>query len=117
LHAFGAITQVKERSTVPVASCACMCYRVDDLVALAGVPFPTHVKIDVDGYELAVLEGSRSVLGDPRLRGLQVEVMEFETGGKRRDEVVAMLRTAGYTLDRVIPHRSDMVLDLQFSRP
>ena len=35
---------------------------------------PNHVKIDVDGTELAIIEGMTSVLGDDRLKSLMIEV-------------------------------------------
>jgi FkbM family methyltransferase len=51
-----------------------MTFRLDDLVELLGLPAPTHIKLDVDGEELAVLEGASSTLSSPLLRSMLVEV-------------------------------------------
>ena len=48
--------------------------QLDDLVYKRGLPMPTHIKIDVDGFEHFVLAGGRAVLGDPRVRGVCVEL-------------------------------------------
>lgn len=47
---------------------------VDLLVARGAIPFPTRVKIDVDGNELAVVEGMARTLADRRLHGVRMEV-------------------------------------------
>lgn len=46
---------------------------VDDFVARTGF-LPTHIKIDVDGNELLVLEGARATLADPACRSILVEL-------------------------------------------
>lgn len=47
---------------------------IDTLVAQGEIPFPTHVKIDVDGLEEPVIEGMRGVLADPRFKSLRMEI-------------------------------------------
>jgi FkbM family methyltransferase len=47
---------------------------LDDLVGQFGLPFPNHVKIDVDGIEDQIIFGAEQVLADPRLRTALVEV-------------------------------------------
>jgi len=47
---------------------------VDDLVLTHGLPAPTHIKIDVDGNEPAIIAGCREVLKMPCLRSLLVEI-------------------------------------------
>jgi FkbM family methyltransferase len=51
-----------------------MTFRLDDLVQLVGLPLPNHVKLDVDGGELAVLEGASRTLSSPALRTVLIEV-------------------------------------------
>ena len=51
-----------------------MTFRLDDLVERFGLPLPNHVKLDVDGSELAVLEGAARTLASPSLRSMLVEV-------------------------------------------
>lgn len=78
---------------VPVA-------RVDELVARGAAPAPHVVKIDVEGYEVEVLEGFGALLRAPALRALFVEVhfrLLHERGlddGPARIE--SMLAAAGF---------------------
>lgn len=45
-----------------------MQWRLDDLVGALDLPWPTHIKIDVDGGELGVLEGAAESLASPSLK-------------------------------------------------
>jgi hypothetical protein len=96
-----------------------MCLRLDDLVQWHGLPFPSHLKIDVDGGELEVLDGARAVLADPRCRGVQVEVVDQDDTHDRSRSVVSALTRAGlreaarFTRKPAFPQ----VTDLQFVRP
>ena len=47
---------------------------LDHLVYEAGLPCPSHVKIDVDGIEPAIVRGADRLLSDPRLKSLLVEL-------------------------------------------
>jgi FkbM family methyltransferase len=49
-------------------------FRLDDLVQLADLPLPNHIKLDVDGGELAVLQGAARTLESPSLRSVLIEV-------------------------------------------
>jgi FkbM family methyltransferase len=51
--------------------------RGDSLPAL-GLPAPTLLKIDVDGIEQEIIEGMTSVLADPALRSVLVEINSKE---------------------------------------
>lgn len=48
-------------------------YPLDDLVSSGAVPVPTHLKIDVDGFEHRVIAGARRTLRNPKLCSLLVE--------------------------------------------
>ncbi len=72
---------------------------IDDLLARFAPPFPTHIKIDVDGLETQILEGARNALADKRLRSLLVEVDERDTG--RPAEIDAILAEFGFGLVEV----------------
>ncbi len=118
MHSFGAIFPLRDRSTAPAATMSCLCYRLDDLVRIEGLPFPTHLKIDIDGIEDSVLRGGRSVLADPRLRGIQIEVMDLAADLPRRRTVVALLEGIGWRLTQTILHASaaPIIADLRFER-
>jgi FkbM family methyltransferase len=49
-------------------------FRLDDLVARLALPLPNHIKLDVDGGELSLLEGAAGVLASPTLQTVLVEV-------------------------------------------
>jgi FkbM family methyltransferase len=49
-------------------------FRLDDLVARLALPLPNHIKLDVDGGELSLLEGAAGVLASPALQTVLVEV-------------------------------------------
>lgn len=40
------------------------------------LPFPTHIKIDVDGFEHAVIAGGKAFFTDPRLKSILIELNE-----------------------------------------
>lgn len=118
MHAFGDIYAFRDRSVDPAATYGCLCYRLDDLVAMPGLRFPTHIKIDIDGNEGSVLRGGDKTFADPRLHGLQIEVMDSDPALPRRQEVVAFLAQRGWKLGDTILHKSDdpIIADLQFTR-
>jgi FkbM family methyltransferase len=51
-----------------------MTFRLDELVDRFGLPQPNHIKLDVDGGELAVLDGAARILGSPTLQSVLVEI-------------------------------------------
>ena len=53
-------------------------FSIDDFVDRFSPPFPTHIKIDVDGVEQQILKGATNTLSDARLRSLIVEVDEHD---------------------------------------
>jgi FkbM family methyltransferase len=117
LHSFGDIVRPRTGEILaPVAHHQCICYRLDDLVKLPDLPFPTHIKIDVDGDELEVLAGAGQVLRDERCRALQVEVTDADDDRARSRDVIGMLQDAGFSVIAEYPHKFPRVRDLQFAR-
>jgi len=78
---------------------AALVYTIDDFIARFAPAFPTHIKIDVDGLEAEILEGSRHTLSDPRLKSLLVEVDERD--GSRPERIDAVLGEFGFRLVEV----------------
>jgi FkbM family methyltransferase len=117
LHSFGKILSAgPERTGKCVGEHRCPCYRLDDLAKFPGLRFPTHIKVDVDGFELEVLEGAMQTLSDPRLVGLQIETADTDASLPRRSAVIALMDRQGYDLANAIDHQSTKlnVFDLQF---
>jgi FkbM family methyltransferase len=51
-----------------------MAYRLDDFIEQFELPVPNHIKLDVDGGELDVLDGASRTLSCPTLQSMLVEV-------------------------------------------
>jgi FkbM family methyltransferase len=49
-------------------------YTVDDFIVQFDPPFPTHIKLDVDGIEWLILKGASKTLRDPRLHSVMAEL-------------------------------------------
>jgi FkbM family methyltransferase len=69
-------------------------YTIDDFIRQFAPPFPNHLKIDVDGLELAILSGARATLLDSRLQSVLVELSLTEEEETRR--AVSILGEAGF---------------------
>ena len=67
----GAETQFGDRPNA--FSQAVVAYRMDDAIAMLGLPAPTHLKLDVDGVEGLILAG-----GPSALKGLKSAIVEVE---------------------------------------
>jgi FkbM family methyltransferase len=50
-------------------------FPLDDLVYQRGLPCPTHLKVDVDGIEHAVIGGARRLIADRRLKSVMIELI------------------------------------------
>jgi FkbM family methyltransferase len=51
-----------------------MTFRLDDVVESFHLPVPNHIKLDVDGGELDVIQGASRTLASPALRSMLIEV-------------------------------------------
>ena len=70
-------------------------YRMDEIIDAFDLPFPNHVKIDVDGNDSIVLAGMDGILDDPRLKSIAIELNpKFRTADK---EISAAIEARGFT--------------------
>lgn len=72
-----------------------MVTRLDTLVKLDGIPFPNHIKIDVDGIEHLVVAGALSTLADSRVRSLLIEICNGAP--EQQAKLIACLHECGLT--------------------
>ena len=74
--------------------------RLDHYCARECVERIDVLKIDVQGYELRILEGAGEMLHPDRIRGLFLEVLfvDYYQGQAWADELLAFLRQRGYRL-------------------
>lgn len=63
---------------------------IDDLVSSGAIPFPTRIKIDVDGGEGAVVAGMQRTLSDVRLHSVRMEIRWWHP--EKREVVEAVSR-------------------------
>jgi FkbM family methyltransferase len=68
---------------------------LDELAAELGLRPRYVLKVDVQGAELRVLEGARSIVADAALVVLEVSFFPIFVGGSTFEEVVAWVREAG----------------------
>ena len=73
-HSLGERVDFKLEPARPAFSQGCVSATLDELVGTAAMPQPTHLKIDVDGFEHKVVDGARDTLRDPRLGSMIIEV-------------------------------------------
>jgi hypothetical protein len=71
---------------------------LDDLVESFGLPVPTHAKIDVDGYELDVLQGAQRSLTRREWRSIIVELDRDDT--ERNEAIISLLSDCGFGTGR-----------------
>jgi FkbM family methyltransferase len=71
-------------------------FSIDDFIQKFSPPFPAHLKIDVDGLELNILQGAAATLRDPRLRSVMVELSMSDAN--ERDRGMALMSEAGLQL-------------------
>ena len=100
LHQFGSRGETSRYSTDTISTCAqgMLGFTIDDFIRQFQPPFPTRLKLDVDGLEWKILQGSRQTLRDPRLRSIMVELSLSDAA--ERDDSLAWLADAGFKLVR-----------------
>ena len=69
-------------------------FTIDRFVELFDPPFPTEVKIDVDGLELAIISGARKTFADRRLRSVMLELSL--SNADERDAGMKIMSEAGF---------------------
>jgi hypothetical protein len=81
-----------------------LAFRLDDLVRVLGLPLPTRLKLDVDGFEHKVLAGASGVLTTARCE-VYTELVEAVPEDPHPREVGRFLDGLGYSPARVVEHR------------
>jgi FkbM family methyltransferase len=68
---------------------------LDSAISTFSLPVPNHLKVDVDGGEIDVLQGAPQTLANPALRSILIEIDESQT-----DSVMKILDASGFVLAR-----------------
>ena len=87
--------------------------RGDDIPARLGVPFPNLLKLDIDGLEVAAVEGLEGVLKNPALRQAMIEV----EAGKTEEKVGRLFHDSGFArIANPLTKATNGVFNALFSR-
>ena len=66
-------------------------------------PVPTHIKIDVDGFEYKVIAGAAATLKNPGVRSVLVEI---NSGLVQHNQIFGVLRELGFAHDPELTERT-----------
>ena len=115
LHALGEPVTQGAVPFTPQNRQGTMAVSLDDLNGRFGLPFPNHVKIDVDGIEDKIVAGASRTLEDARLKTVLIEVYMFRD---MAEKIEAAFFKRGFALANAIPvdYSEGIVQKLIFSR-
>jgi FkbM family methyltransferase len=116
LHTWGKPVTQGEKPFEPQNLQGVMAVSLDDLTERFGLPFPTHIKIDVDGIEDQVVAGASRVLGDERLKSVLIEVFMHKDMADRVKDAFFRRGMALSNADTV-DYTPGIVQNLIFTRP
>lgn len=69
-------------------------FTMDEFIKRFDPPFPTHLKMDVDGLEWPILQGAANTLRDPRLRAAMIELSL--TDHAERARAMTLMEDSGF---------------------
>jgi FkbM family methyltransferase len=103
-HAVDQALDFELKPLKPLFAQGCVASTLDELVADGAVPVPTHIKIDVDGFEHKVVAGARRTLVNPAVRSVLIETNQNLADHM---EMVRELNTMGLMHDRAQVQRAE----------
>jgi FkbM family methyltransferase len=92
LHAFGEALDYKHEAFRPVLRQDLLSFSVDDLIRIFSLPSPDHIKLDVDGLEMAIMNGAEQTLVGKKVRTILVEL------GDRDEQLIAFFKRHGFAV-------------------
>jgi len=95
-HAYGEALDFKLEAMQAALVQGCAGATLDELVGAGVLPQPSHIKIDVDGFEHKVLRGMEQTLRDAQVRSL---IVELNPAIAEHVEIIAFLKSLGFGLD------------------
>ncbi len=93
-NCFGSPLDEQGKSFNPVFKQGVVSYMLDSFLLQSNY-FPTHIKIDVDGIEPKIINGSDKTLKDPRLKSVLIELND---GLPEHMEVIKKIQSRGLML-------------------
>lgn len=95
-HTFGEKVNYKGKPMTPSFVQGACAFRLDSLVDQGVLPWPDHIKIDVDGIEDRVLSG----MGLCLFRAKSV-LVEIDTASKRHERLIGQMEDLGFRWDHL----------------
>jgi FkbM family methyltransferase len=81
------------RPFVPAFLQGMIAYDIDNFIKEFNIKIPNHIKIDVDGIELAIVKGAQSTFANKTLKSLSIELIE--TDQEQVEQVTKILQESG----------------------
>ena len=116
LHALGRPVTQGEVDFEPQNRQGTMAVSLDDLTGRFGLPFPTHIKVDVDGIEDRIVAGATQTLADARLKSVLIEVYMFKNIANQIKQAFSDGAFELHNAD-AIDYGEGIVQNLIFTRP
>jgi FkbM family methyltransferase len=116
LHALGEPVTQGDESFPPQNTQGIVAVSLDDLTGKFALPFPTHIKVDVDGIEERIVAGASRTLDDPRLKSVLIEVYMHKDIAERIKEVFFAKGFELFNSD-LIDYSHGIVQNLIFRKP
>ena len=95
-HGFGVETNLFDDVIDVIFRQPAIGFAIDDFVRIFAPPSPSHVKIDVDSIEAAILRGGRETLSAPSVVSVIVEVVGDDDSARNR-EIYSLMAELGFT--------------------
>lgn len=92
-------------------------YSLDAFNETFDAPFPSHIKIDIDGIQEKVILGAKKTLRDPRLKTVMIELQPNNEplGKKANDIILKELDEAGFICFKIAPTTPNLTDDRETS--
>jgi FkbM family methyltransferase len=107
LHCFGSTIDFQGENFTPFHTQGNIGVSLDYLIYELNCDFPDHIKIDVDGHEEKVINGSLKTINDKRLKTVLIEISESE--GEKKS-ISCLLEGAGLVEDTNYQEHSSAAL-------
>lgn len=110
---FGQARDNYDREIAEEYNLAALGVSVDSFLAEFDVPFPNHLKIDIDGLIDPVVAGAKNALRDPRLKSAMIELQPTRIPRNKDsyDFVMAEMAAAGFNHVKAAPGTPNMTND------
>jgi len=91
---FGAALDFRGQAFEPAFRQGMIGYDLDSFVEDFEIEVPDHIKIDVDGIELAIVAGAQKTLANPKVQSVSIELIESDAA--QVDAVSEIMARAGF---------------------